>query len=218
MYSEEDYLMLSGIQHFYFCKRQWALIHIEQLWNDNDRTIMGNILHERADKPFIKENRKDFFITRAVPVSSKKLGLSGILDVVEFEKNDDGISISNKKGKWLPKVIEYKKGKPKKDDRDIVQLVAQCMCLEEKYDLTINVGYLYYFDVNKRLKIEISTELRELVCRLSAEMHFIYEQCYTPKAEIHKNCRLCSLVDICLPRITKKKRSIENYIYKDMEV
>ena len=82
MYSEDEYLMLSGIQHFLFCKRQWALIHIEGDWTENSFTAEGQIIHQKVDKPFIKEKRKDLIISRAVPVSSKKLGLSGRLDVI----------------------------------------------------------------------------------------------------------------------------------------
>lgn len=93
MPAPDDYLMLSGIQHFYFCKRQWALIHIEQVWSDNSFTAEGNELHEITDKPYLKEKRKDIIISRAIPVSSKILGLSGILDTVEFVKGDKGIEL-----------------------------------------------------------------------------------------------------------------------------
>lgn len=217
MYKEDDYLMLSGIQHFCFCKRQWALIHIEQLWSDNESTSTGTILHEKADKPLIKESRKDIFISRAMPVSSSKLGLSGILDVVEFKKDPKGISLRGKKGKWLPNIIEYKKGKIKKDNRDIVQLVAQCICLEEKYQIDIEYAYLYYFELNKRLEVKITYELRKEVYNLANEMHDIYKARYTPEAQIYKNCKLCSLVDMCMPRITKKKKSVYNYLYGEEE-
>lgn len=113
MSAPDDYLMLSGIQHFYFCKRQWALIHIEQVWSDNSFTAEGNKLHEITDDPYLKEKRKNIIISRAIPVSSKDLGLSGILDTVEFIKSDKGIAIANKKGLWMPNVVEYKRGKAK---------------------------------------------------------------------------------------------------------
>lgn len=107
-YKEEDYLMLSGIQHFYFCKRQWALIHIEQQWADNQATMEGNYLHERADDPFFTESRKNIIISRAVPVSSSVLGLSGILDVLEFHKEESGVILPDKDGYWVPQIVEYK--------------------------------------------------------------------------------------------------------------
>ena len=112
----------------------------------------------------------------------------------------------------MPKIVEYKRGKPKKDDRDIVQLVAQTMCLEETLHCKIDKGYLYYHSVNKKVAIEISEELRQRVTQLSSEMHDLYQQATIPKAEYFKNCQLCSLVDICLPRLSKKSRSVSNYI------
>lgn len=130
MYSEDEYLMLSGIQHFLFCKRQWALIHIEGVWTENSFTAEGQIIHQKVDKPFIKEKRKDLIISRAVPVSSKKLGLSGRLDVIEFYKADVGIELRNRIGKWKPVIIEYKRGKKKKFYYDDVQLMAQAICVE----------------------------------------------------------------------------------------
>lgn len=114
VYVEDDYLMLSGIQHFQFCKRQWALIHIDQQWADNEATVHGQILHTRADNPYIKEKRKDFFLSYAMHISSACLGLYGIMDVVEFHKDDLGVTVKGKRGRWLPRVVEYKRGKPKR--------------------------------------------------------------------------------------------------------
>jgi len=211
-YLEEDYLMLSGIQHFYFCKRQWALIHIEQQWAENQATMEGNYLHDKADNPYIVEKRKDTFISRAVPVASKYLGLSGILDVLEFKKDKQGISVEGKDGFWMPNIVEYKRGKPKKDKRDIVQLVAQVICLEEMLNCTIKKSDFFYHEINRRLSIDITDELKDETRKYSMEMHHLYELKRTPKAESYKNCQKCSLYDICLPRMTKKKVSVPNYI------
>ena len=207
--------MLSGIQHFYFCKRQWCLIHIEQQWDDNEATKEGEYLHENADNPFLKESRQDVFFSRSIPISSKKLGLNGILDVVEFRKSNknEGIKIFWKNGYWIPKIVEYKRGKEKKDLRDIVQLVAQAICLEETLECTIEYSYLYYHRVNQKKRIEITPELRKEVVSLASQMHEYYEQKVVPKAEFFKNCQLCSLVDICMPRLSKKNRNIDNYIF-----
>ena len=185
-YAEDDYLMLSGIQHFQFCKRQWGLIHIEQQWAENEATAHGQILHQKADDPYIKEKRKDIITSRAMHVSSKTLGLYGILDVVEFHKDENGVALKGKRGKWLPRIVEYKRGKPKRDTRDIVQLVAQTICLEETFGCPIETGCLYYHSVNQKKVID--------------------------KAEYFKNCPLCSLVDICKPRLSKKSRNVANYI------
>lgn len=175
VYAEDDYLMLSGIQHFQFCKRQWALIHIEQQWLDNEATAHGQVLHTKADNPYIKEKRKELLVSRAMPISSAELGLSGIMDVVEFYKDDQGVSLRGKRGKWLPKVVEYKRGKPKKDTRDIVQLVAQTMCLEETLDCDINEGCLYYHSVNQRVIVPMTSALRQEVRELTTEMHKVYQ-------------------------------------------
>jgi len=212
MTTPDDYLMLSGIQHFYFCKRQWALIHIEQVWSDNSFTAEGNKLHEITDDPYLKEKRKDVIISRAIPVSSKDLGLSGILDTVEFIKSDKGIEIANKKGLWMPNVVEYKRGKAKKDNRDAVQVAAQVMCLEEKYNIQIESADLFYFSTKKRETIAITDQLKDEVRAIAAQMHTIYEDKLTPDAEYFKNCTMCSLYDLCMPRLTKKKKSVQNYL------
>lgn len=214
--NEDDYLSLSGIQHYYFCKRQWALIHIEQQWNENTYTIEGKILHEKVDNPFLKESRKDLFISRSIPVSSEQLGFSGIIDAIEFRKDSNGIFIKNKNDYYFPKIIEYKRGKKKKDLRDKVQLVAQTICLEEKFNIKINEGYLYYFAEKKREKVEITEELRKIVFDLSKVMHELYFLKKTPKAENYKNCTKCSLYDVCMPNITKKKISVKNYVYGEI--
>jgi|SRR5699024_1081507 len=213
-YAEDDYLMLSGIQHFYFCKRQWGLIHIDQQWAENRYTAEGQQLHQKADDPYVKEKRKDLIVSRAMNVSSKKLGLSGRLDVVEFIKGNIGITIAHKKGLWQPQIVEYKRGKPKKDNRDIVQLVAEVLCLEETIGCVIPVSYLFYHSVNKKIAVEITEELKALVTDFAQEMHFYYETKKVPEAEYFKNCTLCSMYDICMPRISKKPRSVENYMDK----
>lgn len=212
MSAPDDYLMLSGIQHFYFCKRQWALIHIEQVWSDNSFTAEGNRLHEITDDPYLKEKRKNIIISRAIPVSSKDLGLSGILDTVEFIKSDKGIEIANKKGLWMPNVVEYKRGKAKKDNRDAVQVAAQVMCLEEKYNIQIESADLFYFSTKKRETIAITNQLKDEVRIMANQMHTMYENKLTPDAEYFKNCTMCSLYDLCMPRLTKKKKSVQNYL------
>lgn len=214
--NSDDYLMLSGIQHFYFCKRQWCLIHIEQQWEENRWTMEGQIFHEKSDNPYIKEKRKDHFISRAMPVSSAVLGLNGILDVVEFEKDVNGIEIAGKRGKWSPSIVEFKKGAPKKDLRDIVQLVAEVICLEEKLQIDIPVSYLFYGKTNRKQEVIMSDELRKMVIEMSRQMHDLYSTAKTTPAETYKNCKECSLVNICMPRITKKRVNVENYIHQKM--
>src|SRR5699024_9305043 len=132
--------MLSGVQHFEFCKRQWALIHVEQQWEENVKTIEGQHVHRKVDQPFIKEKRKNIVTVRAMPVKSKVLKITGICDVVEFIKDDQGVDIPKLNGKYIAYPVEYKRGKLKKHDSDILQLVMQAICLEEMLLLNINKG------------------------------------------------------------------------------
>lgn len=215
-YSEDDYLMLSGIQHFMFCSRQWALIHIEQQWAENEETVLGQLLHQKADNPYIKEKRSDTIISRAVPVSSKILGLSGILDILELHKNPSGIRIKGRKGYWIPNIVEYKRGVPKNEKYDIVQLAAQVLCLEETFQCHISSASLYYFGNNKKIDIEITDELKAQVVELSREMHRLFTEQKLPKAELYRNCKRCSLYDICKPHLSKKSKNIERYMSNAM--
>ena len=208
--------MLSGIQHFAFCKRQWALIHIEQQWSENGATAEGQLLHERADDPEFTEKRGDIIITRAVPVSSEVLGLSGRLDVLEFHRDAEGIRLEGWNGTWQPNIVEYKRGHSKPDERDAVQLMAQAICIEEKYGCILGGGDIFYNETRKRERIEFTAALREKTYGLAKEMHRLFREGKTPEAAEHRRCSLCSLKDICMPRITKKRVSVENYMRRMM--
>ena len=213
MYKEEDFLQLSGIQHFEFCRRQWALAYIELQWQENVRTVEGKILHENAHDASIKEKRGDLIVVRAMPIHSREMGVSGECDVVEFHKAKDGISLSGKEGFYKIVPIEYKRGKPKTDDSDILQVTAQALCLEEMLCCIMPYGYIYYGETKHRTKVEFTDEIREKVRKIFSEMHKYYEQRYTPKVKISKKCNACSLKDICLPVLNKKK-SVSGYIDK----
>lgn len=216
-YSDDELLSLSGIQHFYFCRRQWALIHLEQQWKDNLRTTQGHFLHERADDPFFNETRGISLISRAFPVVSYDLGFYGIADVVEFLKSEEGVSLPEHDGFWRINPVEYKRGRPKIDERDEVQVCAQVICLEEMFDTRIESGDLYYYETRRRIPVDISDNLRDLVISLSKEMHSIYNSGITPPAIKNKNCRSCSLYDLCVPNLTKRKVSVKNYIQKHVK-
>ena len=149
-YAEEDYLMISGIQHFRFCRRQWALIHVEQQWEENVHTIIGEVMHKKAHDPYLREKRKDTIVVRALPVASKTMGVSGECDIVEFHRRDDGIRLFGHRGLYSVYPIEYKKGKPKNADEDQLQLTAQAMCLEEMFTTTISEGAIYYGEIKRR--------------------------------------------------------------------
>jgi CRISPR-associated exonuclease Cas4 len=216
-YADDELLMLSGIQHFRFCKRQWALIHIERQWEDNLRTQEGHFVHERVDDPFFSENRGNVVISRAVPVVSYRLGLNGISDVIEYIRSDHGIPLPGFAGLWTMKPVEYKRGKPKVDERDEVQLCAQVMCLEEMFKVRIDEADFYYNEIRRRQRIAITDDLRSLVTSLADEMHEIFRKGITPEAEPGKNCSQCSLIDICVPKLTKKKSPVRNYIGRHIQ-
>ncbi|MEC1177369.1 CRISPR-associated protein Cas4 [Metasolibacillus meyeri] len=211
VYNEEQFLMLSGLQHFVFCRRQWALIHIEQVWVDNVLTVEGNALHEKADDPFIREKRGDTIYVRALPIHSHTLGISGICDMVEFTRTVNGITLANEEGQFVVKPIEYKKGAPKKHDADIAQLVAQVLCLEEMLQTTIDEAALYYHETRRREIVMITTEWRDKVIAMIKEMHQYYERQHTPRVKTGKHCKSCSLQHICLPELLSKE-SVFTYI------
>lgn len=213
MYREEDFLQLSGIQHFVFCRRQWALSYIEMQWQENVRTAEGRILHEKAHDPSLKEKRGDLLIVRAMPVHSREMGVSGECDVVEFHKAPEGISLAGREGTYIAIPVEYKRGIPKTDDSDIIQVAAQAMCLEEMLCCKIPRGYIYYGETKHRVEVIFTDEIREKVKNAFTEMHKYYEQRYTPKVKISKRCNACSLKDICVPVLNKRK-SVSTYIDK----
>ena len=204
-YHEEDFLMISGIQHFIFCRRQWALIHIENQWQENLRTVEGNIVHEKCHDEGFTEKRGDLLICRGLRVFSAKLGISGQCDVVEFTKSSAGATLLGREGLWQPCPVEYKRGKPKADNSDILQLCAQAICLEEMLCCDIPVGYMYYDEPHRREKVELTPDLREEVAAMFAEMRAYYVKGHTPKAKPTKKCSNCSLKNICLPKLAKKK-------------
>lgn len=212
-YREEDYLMLSGIQHFAFCRRQWALIHIEQQWQDNEYTIAGELLHKNAHDPYFNEKRNDVIVSRAMPVFSRTMGIRGECDIVEFRKADDGIAVFGHRGLYQVCPVEYKKGGPKDTRIDILQLTAQAMCLEEMLSAEISEGYLFYGETRRREKVIFSEELREQVRASFAEMHQLYEKRYTPKVKWSKSCNACSLKDSCMPKLGKAG-NVRDYIHR----
>lgn len=215
-YKEEDFLMISGIQHFSFCRRQWALIHIEQQWEENIHTVVGELMHKKVHDPFITEKRKDILMVRALPVSSRSMGVSGECDMVEFYKADDGVKLHGHRGLYKILPVEYKKGKPKSGEEDILQLTAQAMCLEEMFSININEGEIFYGETRRREAVELSKERKEKVRELFTEMHQYYQRQYTPKVKWSKKCNGCSLKDICIPKLGKNI-SAKAYIAQMLE-
>jgi len=212
VFNEEDYLLISGIQHYIFCKRQWALIHIEQQWHENLRTVEGQIFHENAHDGLPTEKRGEIIISRGMSVFSRSLGMTGTCDVVELHKSPNGVSIFGRAETFQPIPIEYKAGKPKDNDSDILQLCAQAMCIEEMLLCHIPEGHLFYGETRHRLKVQLDGVLRERVTMIASEMHELYEKRYTPKIKTTNSCRACSLIDICVPRLCKNI-SVTKYVH-----
>ena len=214
-YAENEILLLSGIQHFRFCRRQWALIHLENQWQENVKTIEGNFVHTRCHDEDKNEQRGDLLIVRGLRVNSYYLGLTGQCDVVEFHKrqDDSGAKLNKRDGTWDICPIEYKKGKPKSGDEDVSQLCAEAMCLEEMFGIAVEEGYIYYAEIKRRLKVELTPDLKDKVKKTIKEMHEAFRRKHTPLVKPSMRCRSCSLKDICLP-ILQSKTSVNNYYEK----
>jgi CRISPR-associated exonuclease Cas4 len=216
-YTSADLLPLSGIQHFLFCRRQWALIHVERQWQENALTAEGRILHQRVDDPFFTEKRKGVVISRAVPVASYRLGLAGVCDVVEFSESPEGVLLQGYGRRYLAAPVEYKRGREKHESMDEAQLCAQAMCLEEMLAIEIPLGYLFYGQTRRRVAVELSGELRTLVEKAADEMHAYFQRGYTPRVKPFKGCRSCSLADICLPALQEGSIPASRYILQHIQ-
>lgn len=216
MYREDDYLMLSGLQHFAYCRRQWALIHIEQQWAENERTVDGQLFHSVAHNSEKTEKRGDLLITRGLSVRSEKLGLSGVCDVVEFHRGKDGITLFSYEGLWKPYPVEYKKGLPKANEADELQLCAQAICLEEMLACQILCGSLFYGENRRRKTVEFTDQLRAKVSDLTGQMHDLWNKGHTPTVKPQKGCSGCSLKEICMPRLSRTKE-VSAYIESNLK-
>ena len=184
-YSEEDYLMISGIQHFKFCRRQWALIHIEQQWAENVHTVVGDLMHKRVHDPTLTEKRKDVILARALPVSSREMGVSGECDVVEFHKCEDGIRLYGHRGLYSIYPVEYKKGKPKLTEEDKLQLAAQAanprtvrvlrQLAAERHERLRQLTAAYYLTTGSRYvpTVQVQTPAEEDFC---AALRSVYHE------------------------------------------
>ncbi len=206
-YEDDQMLLLSGIQHYMYCPRQWALIHIEQQWSDNRLTAEGQLLHKNVDNPTYRQKNGDTITLRAVHIASHSLGLYGISDAIELIPSDspiDAITHPRYSGYWKPYPIEYKRGHHKPDERDKVQLCAQVICLEEMYKIHIPEAALFYHETHHREVVEMDEPLRQLTYHLSALMHKTFDNGITPPLPEKRTCRNCSLIDICTPELAQK--------------
>ncbi|TVR55559.1 MAG: CRISPR-associated protein Cas4 [Puniceicoccaceae bacterium] len=197
MKDPHDPVPLSALQHYLYCPRQCALIHVEHLWAENRATAEGRILHERAHSGE-GETRPGVRIARGLPVSSQCHGLTGVCDVVEIHRD----------GRIVP--VEYKRGKPKAHRADEVQLCAQAICLEEVFGIPeggIPEGFLFYGKRQRRTIVPFDTDLRSLTLSIAGEVRHLILQGTTPAAQYDsKRCDPCSLMDLCQPKAMRLKR------------
>ena len=206
-YEIDDLIFLSALNHYIYCPRRCALIHIEQAWSENIFTAEGRIMHEKVDTAN-KESRGNVRIEYGVPLRSLRLGLIGKADVVEFHKQGD---------KWIPFPVEYKRGKPKIDDCDKVQLCAQAICLEEMLNVEIPEGALFYGQTHHRHDVIFDKALRLETEDAAKKVHALIESGITPKAEYSKKCKKCSLLELCMPKTCGKSWSARKYLLTAIE-
>jgi len=203
MFSEDELLPISALQHLLFCPRQCALIHTEQLWAENLLTAEGRIAHEKVDEEGA-ETRSGWRIVFGLPLRSFRLGLVGKADVVEFSGGDGGQAIV------FP--VEHKRGRPKQKDCDRVQLCAQAVCLEEMLGVTVAEGALFYGKTRRREDVAFDAGLRGLTEETALELHRLLDSGITPRAEYGKKCRSCSLINVCMPKVSAARRSVKHYM------
>lgn len=201
--SEKDLLPLSAIQHFLYCPRQCALIHIEQQWAENRFTAEGRLLHNLTDSPRT-ETRHGVRTATAMPVRSFRLGISGIADVVEFHRDGEQLR---------PFPVEYKRGRPKAHRADEVQLCAQAMALEEMFSMDVPEGALFYGAERRRMLVGFDTELRALTENAARAMRALINSRRTPLPVFEpKRCNSCSLLELCLPQRIGDNPSVARWL------
>jgi CRISPR-associated exonuclease Cas4 len=218
MFSENDLLPLSALQHLLFCERQCALIHVERLWAENRLTVEGKQLHEKAHEG-PDDRRGGLYTLRGLPLRSLELGLIGVADVVEVEAPAPAAAappakerlfelLKGESGRgWRITPVEYKRGVPKKDDSDRVQLCAQAICLEEMLDTKIPGGALFYGTRRRRTEVDFDSTLRELVAVSARRLHELLSAGRTPPGRKQAKCDQCSLAELCLPGLPTRRTS-----------
>ncbi|HKL10725.1 MAG TPA: CRISPR-associated protein Cas4 [Clostridia bacterium] len=201
----DDYLPISAIQHYAFCPRQFALIYIENQWNESYLTASGRLMHKRVHDENIWENKGDILVTRGLRLSSDTLKVFGVADVVEYHPSNRGVVLPDRNGRYIPYPVEYKHGKSKVNDCDRLQLCVQCICLEEMHDVDIIEGAIFYGRPRRREVVEINNELRKKAienCRLAMKM---LKDGLTPQPHNSTSCKSCSMKDVCRPDIFSQK-------------
>lgn len=221
----DSFVMLSALQHYLFCPRQCALIHVEGVWSENYLTTAGRVMHERVDRKGA-ETRRNVHLATSLRLASHRLGVTGVADMVEFhriEAADDGdgtvvgATVPGRSGWWKPLPVEYKRGASKPHRADEVQLCAQAMCLEEMLGVSVKEGALYYGETRRRTGVVFDATLRELTEKTASGVRELLSSHQTPEARWTKGCRACSLSDICRPEDFSARNSVRKWMKNQME-
>ena len=202
MYPAADLIPISALQHYAFCPRQCALIHVERIWEENLFTAEGRLLHDKADSGKV-ELRGDVKTVTGLPLRSLALGLTGKADVVEFHR---------RAGVWHPFPVVYKRGKPKTHNADAVQLCAQGLCLEEMLGLPVPEGALFYGKTRRRRSVALDASLRESTAAVAEAVHALLQDGLTPPPAADERCRGCSLEAQCLPGPLARQGAAGRYL------
>jgi CRISPR-associated exonuclease Cas4 len=208
MFSDEDLLPISGLQHLVFCERQWALIHMEMEWDENVLTVEGKQLHEYVHEQGTNV-RSGVRMVRGLRLRSLTLGLYGVADLVEFHPHDEGALLHGFPGRWLPYPVEYKRGRKRYDIADEVQLCAQALCLEEMLNIAVTKGAIFYGQPRRRSEIDLTAGLREEVTRLCTRARELYDSRKLPPPRVGRHCSNCSLENVCMPNLAAKDTSVK---------
>lgn len=244
MYAEDDLLPISALQHLLFCERQCALIHLEGLWAENRLTAEGRRLHEKSHGERagrrgggMVETRRGVRVVRAMAIQSLRLGIAGVADVVEFVQDavqpspeiapdplahripvstcQTASNAGGRGGTALP--VEYKRGRPKHLNWDRVQVCAQALCLEEMLGIAVPEAAIFYGAVRRRERITLDGALRAETEAAARRLRQLIADRITPPAVFEKKCGRCSLVNLCLPRVTTGSRSATNYLRRALQ-
>lgn len=212
-YIESDLMPISSLTHLSYCKRRFALVHIEQQWEENIFTAEGHNLHDKV-LDSAGESRNDSRIARSLRLASYRLGLSGVADVVEFHRSNNGIKLEGVKGYWQAFPVEYKRGKLKHETSYEVQLCAQAICLEEMLHCSIEAGAIYYGKSRRRRDVQFTPILRTMTEEAAQKLHQLFDSKVTPRAKYEKKCKSCSLYEICMPKVTGIAKNVQHYLAK----
>lgn len=216
MYSEDDLLPISALSHFVFCERRAGLILLEGLWEDNLFTAEGSLLHEQTHQGSV-ESQGDFIIVRGMWLRSFKLGVFGRADLIEFQKPGQEDMAGEKAVCWQALLVEYKRGRLRREASFEVQLCAQAICLEEMLGISVDSGAIYYGKTRRRLQVELGEGLRLKTIAVAEQLHQLVANGRTPSAVYRPKCRRCSLLDVCLPTTLSPKKSVRRYLKQAIE-